>query len=1177
MKGHGREEEELHKRRRDDWGWKLFGFPMGTRGLAMHHPYNRVSLRGGKQLPLPGGLRGRHRSWRGPALALVAAGVLVFVWSHLLKAPRHAASDAPHGRLGRVGAQPGGRGGEAAPRRPGQDEAAFREQGQHIPEEDTVGKGFRTRGIEEEVAREAEKLEALGPLAGFETCLVVDWKAVGTDRMLYGNIAALVRALSLEYKAVHLLIAAAECDVDGLGAASSSCNTEASEALQGTLQNEKVDLHWLPKSDVHLDFSEPLRQSYQTYRWLAAGAVECRVAHFLSPWLAHFAASARRQGVALKRTGVVAHFLATIDGTHALSRTQMRSVEELERQFMEAAAASRADRVLCQDEEVCEELSRQVGRTLVNLQGLQVKTAGGVAEAAVDTSGFAKPEASVLPLPSFPIQVQRPRRGEKYRFAEIVFVGDIHVKNGLDTFCDAVAHLADVLAGTMHLNRIKRVKVNLTFLGKNVPMEDTFVHSEVARALDGMAYVKGRLAEWASSSLVTVNADFKQLEYAEWMAFLGTPAVLKSEHGKEMHRLAVVCGKGGSSGASRAVTELVSRGLPFFAHEATVKPLKEFSAGNLDYLGFKDARDLAVKLADALTHGLDPVGRLESINRLQSNVFLREHRQLPAGFPASVQIHSQSQFSPLVSVCIVAHDRPALLLQAVQSVAEQDYPDMELIIVDNGSPRREEMEALGAEIQSLVQSYSDAHPGKEMLLTRMRTERTSLSAARNRAAFSSHGEYILFMDDDNLANPHEVSTLVRAAVNTNAGVVTSANDYFRGGALPGSDYRPVGRWLPLGGAVAVGMFRDAFGDANALVHRGAFTVCGGFQDEALRQEAASTGEDWELFARAALKGYAVEVVPEPLFWYRQSPDSLGHTTSRSLYFRRVLRPYLEAVPEAMHPALQVTQQMYQDAQRTGDGGSLLTLLANIRKENKHCSMMAKPDIAQDFKRVNLVANPRFEEVDAEDPGKFRHWGTYGDGYELGEADGELNEGSGGGGRRLQGQAAFMSKAEHEKRFGKAGGGAARAKRGLVIRAATADRVAGAEQTVQLSQDSPQPLFLAASCSGESVEGPGGDGFSIYLDLTYKDGSNAYGFYVPFAGLLGKGGGREAVTAALIPQKAVEVVRLYLLFRKHSGRVRFESVTLRPLEVEEICSAANPFVTLDAASGPAFSADSAVLL
>ena len=114
-----------------------------------------------------------------------------------------------------------------------------------------------------------------------------------------------------------------------------------------------------------------------------------------------------------------------------------------------------------------------------------------------------------------------------------------------------------------------------------------------------MAYVKGRLAEWASSSFVTVNVDFKQLEYAEWMAFLGTPAVLKSEHGKEMHRLAVVCGKGGSSGASRAVTELVSRGLPFFAHEATVKPLKEFSTGNLDYLGFKDARNLAEKLAES--------------------------------------------------------------------------------------------------------------------------------------------------------------------------------------------------------------------------------------------------------------------------------------------------------------------------------------------------------------------------------------------------------------------------------------------------------------------------------------------------------------------------------------------------------------------------------------------------
>ena len=37
-----------------------------------------------------------------------------------------------------------------------------------------------------------------------------------------------------------------------------------------------------------------------------------------------------------------------------------------------------------------------------------------------------------------------------------------------------------------------------------------------------------------------------------------------------------------------------------------------------------------------------------------------------------------------------------------------------------------------------------------------------------------------------------------------------------------------GRWAPLGGALAVGFFKDCFGDSNALVARAALEDTGGF-------------------------------------------------------------------------------------------------------------------------------------------------------------------------------------------------------------------------------------------------------------------------------------------------------------------------------------------------------------
>ena len=40
---------------------------------------------------------------------------------------------------------------------------------------------------------------------------------------------------------------------------------------------------------------------------------------------------------------------------------------------------------------------------------------------------------------------------------------------------------------------------------------------------------------------------------------------------------------------------------------------------------------------------------------------------------------------PLVSVCVPHHNRPRLLAQALESLRQQDYPNLEVVLVDDAS------------------------------------------------------------------------------------------------------------------------------------------------------------------------------------------------------------------------------------------------------------------------------------------------------------------------------------------------------------------------------------------------------------------------------------------------------------------------------------------------------------
>jgi len=184
------------------------------------------------------------------------------------------------------------------------------------------------------------------------------------------------------------------------------------------------------------------------------------------------------------------------------------------------------------------------------------------------------------------------------------------------------------------------------------------------------------------------------------------------------------------------------------------------------------------------------------------------------------------------------------------------------------------------------------------------------------------GEFLYFLDDDNALKPHALSTLLRAAVASGAHILTTPNEKWPSlEPPPTADAYDTELWLPLGGSAALGIVRNCFGDAAALVSRAAFEELGGFTED-----VGVGHEDWELWALAVLRGYVLQVVPEALYWYRIGPgrggamlgDSLGSTAraraQRQANLARSLRPYRAALgswPEG-RAVLQLAQSLERE-------------------------------------------------------------------------------------------------------------------------------------------------------------------------------------------------------------------------------------------------------------------------
>jgi glycosyltransferase involved in cell wall biosynthesis len=216
-----------------------------------------------------------------------------------------------------------------------------------------------------------------------------------------------------------------------------------------------------------------------------------------------------------------------------------------------------------------------------------------------------------------------------------------------------------------------------------------------------------------------------------------------------------------------------------------------------------------------------------------------------------------------VSVVIPAFNAGRWVARAIDSVLAQDWPNVEVIVVNDGSTDNTD---------EVCRSYGER-------IRYVRQENAGVSAARNRGIELAEGQLIAFLDADDQFLPSMVSTLVRALENfPEAGAASGAHFLRTGDSLV--RVPPEGRVLPPG--VKIGVVHDFFRvyakwsivcTGSVLVKKEVFDKVGLFRPD-LR-----LGEDIEMWSRIAGR-FPWVFVDEPVAVYNRNPESSVTMRSR---------------------------------------------------------------------------------------------------------------------------------------------------------------------------------------------------------------------------------------------------------------------------------------------------------
>ncbi|MBD2098856.1 glycosyltransferase family 2 protein [Trichocoleus sp. FACHB-591] len=241
----------------------------------------------------------------------------------------------------------------------------------------------------------------------------------------------------------------------------------------------------------------------------------------------------------------------------------------------------------------------------------------------------------------------------------------------------------------------------------------------------------------------------------------------------------------------------------------------------------------------------------------------------------------QETDTPLVSVIIPAYNAEHFIAKTLESVINQTYKSIEVLVVDDGSSDRT------AEIVNQI-SQNDSR------IVLLQQSNLGVAAARNLAIQTAKGEFIAPIDADDIwyrTNlEKQVCCLLQAPASVGLVYSWSADideaDWqtgeYRASLIEGSVFRTLLCHYFLGNA------------SSTLIRRSCLERVGNYNCN-FKQQNAQGCEDWDLYLRIA-EHYQFRVVPEFLVGYRKLPASMSRdftsmAKSHALMLRAIRQKY----------------------------------------------------------------------------------------------------------------------------------------------------------------------------------------------------------------------------------------------------------------------------------------------
>ena len=302
--------------------------------------------------------------------------------------------------------------------------------------------------------------------------------------------------------------------------------------------------------------------------------------------------------------------------------------------------------------------------------------------------------------------------------------------------------------------------------------------------------------------------------------------------------------------------------------------------GQVFFSPYRLPQKLLRKLRNRTGHG----GKLQTAPMSAYAKWLEKHRAKPQQIEAMRRDWHEFTHQPLVSILMPVFNTPVSWLRdAVESVLAQAYEKWELVVVDDGSSTAEIakiLSALSARDKRIRFAALEHHSG--------------ISAALNKGLEMAAGEWIGFLDHDDLLEPDALFQIVKwLQTHSDADLIYSDEDKLTEQGFDSPIFKP--DWSP-----------DYFLSCNYVCH---FTV---IRRELIRQVGWFRSEydgaqDYDFFLRVIEQTSRIHHVPRVLYHWRRSltstADNIGCKPKMIEAGRLALEAHLKRQQQRGHVAI----------------------------------------------------------------------------------------------------------------------------------------------------------------------------------------------------------------------------------------------------------------------------------